>query len=466
MLRRFCLAYCWALLFLPRFALAQDAPVAEEDILKTPAKAAVSTPPAKVDVAPAAGDREIADRLERILKATTWFEEPQVTVDEGVVFLHGRTKLTEYHDWAGKLAAKTQDVVAVVNLLEVTERPLWDLSPAWIEMRRLGRNAIQSLPLLGLAVVILAITFFVAGGAGRMADYLVQQRMPSAILRQVAARAAMIPVWLIGVYFVLRVSGLTQMAVTVLGGTGLAGLVLGIAFQNIAENFLAGILISLQRPFQTNDMIEVAGYQGLVQRVTARGTVLITPEGNHIQIPNAVIYKNVIRNFSANPNVRLDFKLGIGFDSSISDVQDLVMRVLRQHPAVLKTPEPLVLAEDLGPTIISIRAYFWINGKENDGGKTKSALLRLVKKELRLAGVRLPDPARDVLFPGGLPARRHDGDFEPQRPRDAEESTKAGRAAEGHLHSDEEMMKDQAANSRRLEEGADLLKSAANGHRG
>jgi small-conductance mechanosensitive channel len=459
--------------------LSQETPPGSEKTSAIPqdesAKPAVSPAPSKVDVEPTASDPDIASRLERIMRATEWFTDPSVKVDEGVVFLRGRTSRAEYRDWAGDLAAKTQDVVAVVNHVEVTERSAWDFTPAWAELRQMGRNLIAALPLITLGIVILLVTHLAAKGTGRAVDFFGRRKMPNSLLRRVAVKAAMIPVWLLGIYFVLRTSGLTQMALTVLGGTGLAGLIIGIAFQNIAENLLASILISVQRPFQPNDFIEVAGFKGMVQRVTARGTVLITPDGNHVQIPNAMIYKGVIRNFSANPNVRIDFTVGIDYENSTSRAQDLVLEVVRSHGAVLKTPEPLVLVDELGQSAVVLHIYFWISAREHDGMKTKSSLMRLVKKSLQEAAITLPDPAREVILPRGVEVRiaheaaargavrspaepASDADGEPVRPA---ESSRISRMAEGELHSDVPMMKQQAAHSRQVEEGPDLLAEAS-----
>src|SRR5690606_37970753 len=135
----------------------------------------------------------------------------------------------------------------------------------------------------------------------------------------------------LGLYLVLKVSGLTRLAVTVLGGTGLMGLVLGFAFRDIAENFLASILISMQNPFASGDLIEVAGHTGFVQSVNTRSTLLITLEGNHVQIPNATIYKETITNFTAIPNARFDFLVGIGYDDSLTLAQSVALQVLLDH---------------------------------------------------------------------------------------------------------------------------------------
>jgi small conductance mechanosensitive channel len=427
--------------------------------------------PAKVEVSPVASDTQIADRLNRILDATEWFTETKVTSDQGVVFLYGKTKQKEYREWAATLASKTSDVVAVVNHIEVTEQATWDLTPAWYELRQMGRRAIQSLPIAILALFILLLTWIAAIYTARVVDYLARRRMPSALLRQVLTRAVMFPVWIIGIYFVLRVSGLTQMALTVLGGTGLAGLVIGIAFQNIAENFLASILISLQRPFQPNDLVEVAGHKGLIQRVTARGTVLIGLDGNHVQIPNALIYKSVIRNFSANQNARLDFSFAISLNDSACRAQELALQVLVDHPAVLDSPAPTVLIEELAPSMVKLRVFAWINARENDAGKTKSALLRLIKKTLEEESISLADPAREVVFPGSLPAfdrnnyLKHDpAKLRRNQPRGSnQESGEVSQPAEGSLKSDEDMIKQQSAQSRDLEAGPDLLRQHANG---
>jgi small-conductance mechanosensitive channel len=420
--------------------------------------------PAKVDVAPVAEDSQIADRLQRILSATSWFDEPKVTVDQGVVFLHGTTSSQDFKDWAGQLATKTEDVVAVVNQIKLTERAAWDFRPAEAELRNMLRTAIQSLPTTGLSILLLVVTFFAATMTARLTEYVLQRRMPNSLLRQVAVRAIMVPVALVGIYLALRVSGLTQMAVTVLGGTGLAGLILGIAFQNIAENFLASILISMQRPFEAGDLIQVDQWQGYVQRVSTRGTVLFTLDGNHVQVPNAIIYKSVIRNFTANPNVRLDFRVGLEYQESISRAQEVAMQVLHDHPAVVADPEPLVLVEELADSKVYLRLYFWVDMKKHSNLKVRSAIMRLIKKafdDCQLSSCPAKDQSQMKLpADKGSPAQPATSARNPP----ATESNRASVSAEGRLTSERHEIEQQASNSRPVEGGPDLL--AAGVHNG
>ena len=268
-----------------------------------------------------------------------------------------------------------------------------------------------------------------------------------------------------GLYLVLHVAGLTRLALTVIGSTGLAGLIIGIAFRDIMENFLASILISMQRPFHLHDFIEVDGHAGLVESMTMRGTVLMSLDGNHIQIPNATIYKSTIRNFTANPNRRGDFVVGIGYDDAIPMAQEVMMRVLTEHPAILPEPAPAVLVESLGAATVNLRVWFWLDSSEHDYFKTKSSVIRMIKRALQDAGVSMPDESREVVFPHGVPVRmlesRHpvsqDGAPHGTPPISDPVST----AAEGDLGTETARLQDQARHARTPEAGQNLLADSA-----
>ena len=424
--------------------------------------------PKAVDVQPVARDEEIRDRLRHILEATAWFQEPQVEVREGVVFLDGRTGSKDYKAWAKELASRTQDVVAVVNRIAIAERSPWDFSPAWQGLRQLWRDLVQMLPFVGFALVVLIATWWATKLASRCARRFFQRRIASALLRDVVAKAVSLPVFLIGVYIVLHVAGLTRLALTVVGSTGVAGLVIGIAFRDIMENFLASILISMQRPFQLQDLIEVDGHLGLVQSMTTRGTVLMSLEGNHIQIPNATIYKNTIQNYTANPNRRGDFVVGIGYDDAVPMAQEVIMQVLANHPATLREPPPAVLVEALGAATVNLRVLFWLDGDQHDYFKTKSSVMRMVKRALQDASISMPDELREVVFPDGVPVRLLEERME--RPRDGgrpgpplspDAPDPVATAAEGDLESETGRLQDQARRARLPEEGKNLLENAA-----
>ena len=151
----------------------------------------------------------------------------------------------------------------------------------------LWRDFIRSLPTLGFGLLILALSAGAGMLATRGARAFLLRRISANLLRGVIASGVGVLVFLFGTYIVLRVCGLTQLALTVVGGTGLIGLAVGLAFRDITENFLASIVLSMQRPFETGDLLEVVGVTGYVQQLNVRSTILMTLDGNLVQIPNA-----------------------------------------------------------------------------------------------------------------------------------------------------------------------------------
>ncbi|MEO6945698.1 MAG: mechanosensitive ion channel family protein [Nitrobacter sp.] len=361
------------------------------------------SPKTPITVVPAANDIDISKRLEGILKSTGWFEVPRVSVRQGVVSLDGTTSTQEHQRWAGDLAEKTQDVVAVVNRIKVETDAGSTFGRAGGEFKAFYEQTVQSWPLVVLSTVILIFTSLFAKLIALLARYFLSGRVGSPLLLTVVARAFSIPVFLLGVYFILQVAGLTRLALTVLGGTSLVGIMIGFAFRDIAENFLASLLLSVRNPFRSGDLVEVAGYTGIVQNLNTRTTILLTLDGSHVQIPNAIVYKNTIENFSSNPNRRGTFTVGIGYESSAAKAQKLISQILREHPAVLDAPEALVLVEELGAATVNLRINYWFDSTTHSPAKINSALLRQTKNVLLEGGIELPDPAREVVFPKGVP---------------------------------------------------------------
>jgi small conductance mechanosensitive channel len=444
------LACCAVFAFNP--VAAQQAGSSDEK--PAPAKVFEGKPeaPGRVEIQPVARDDQIRQRIADILETTSWFGDPTVSVQDGIVFLQGTTENDESKRWAGDLARNTEGVVAVVNQIEVAPTTVWDFDPSIRVLNDLARGLVRVLPLIVVAVVVLAVSWIFA----RLMAYILRRRLQarplSPLLREVMARAGGILVMLVGVYLVLRLAGLTQLAFTVVGGTGLVGLALGLAFRDITENFLASLFLSLQQPFREGDLVEVANVTGYVQRLTSRTTVLLTPDGNQVQVPNSTVFKSTIRNFTSNPNRREDFTVGIGYEDSISFAQDVVLKVLAEHPAVLAEPEPLVLVENLGSSTVNLRVYFWLDGARHSWAKVKSSVIRLTKRAFQDAGISLPDEAREVTFPHGVPVRmvEREGAAQPAGPAPVKQTTEpetVATRAEAGLQSEAGEIKEQARKS-------------------
>lgn len=454
--------------FLTPHIFAQSSPGQVErqtNALRTEDGIPVSVPD-KVDIDHLARDEEISKRIESILIATGWFSSPKVRTEEGVVFLSGKAKTKDLVVWAGNLARNTRDVVAVVNRITVHGESIWDLRPAWSGLLVLWRDLVSALPFILFAFLVLILSIVAAVFAVRGVRVFLYRRIRVKLLRNVLARGCGVFVLLSGIYIILRVSGLTQLAMTVVGGTGLIGLALGIAFRNITENFLASIFLSMQQPFENGDLVEVCGETGYIQQLNMRSTVLMTLDGNLVQIPNAAVYQGNLRNFTTSANRREDFGVGIGYDASIDEAQEIALKVLMDHPAVLKVPEPSVLADSLGQATVNLRVYFWLNGREHSWLKVRSSVIRLIKRAYQEQGISMPDEAREVIFPNGVPVTVVESKIEKlaedeqlvssgKAVRDA--SGEASTKAEGGLDSEADVIENQAKHARILQGAENLL---------
>ncbi len=327
------------------------------------------------------------------------------------------------------------------------------------QLLQLWEATIRVMPSFLLGLLVFLVFFFLARPFSALLVHPIAYISSSKLVQNVIRRVISLFIILIGLYIFLNIVGLTQAALAIVSGTGLLGIIIGFAFKDIAENFISSLLLSVQRPFLIGDVIEVQGLKGVVNKVTARGTTLVDFDGNHIQIPNATIYKNVIKNFSANPWVRGSFIVGIGYDASIQQSRQTIMSVLTEQDEVLKDPEPQVLIDSLGSSTINILINFWVDGHQYALNKVASVLMHKTVRRLESAGISMPDDAREVIFPQGLPVVQ----MNQQKPVTTEEMKKPSmqndraEVSSQQLASDTQDIIDQAKKSRDPEEGKNII---------
>lgn len=327
--------------------------------------------------------------------------------------------------------------------------------------------ALARLPALGLGLVILIILVLMAGPLSRALlspfNYVTQ----SDLIRSVSRRTVSVLLILLGVYVFLKLAGLTEFAVAVISGTGVIGLILGFAFRDIAENFISSLLLTVQRPFRLGDVVQINDFLGVVQKVTSRATTLVDFDGNHIQIPNATIYKGVIKNLTANPKMRGHFVIGIGYENDAKAAQSLARQCLDAHPDVLNDPEPQVLVHELGSSTLNLKVYFWVNAEQISVLKMASVLMRDIVAAFTKADISMPDDAREVIFPQGVPVIQNTGTVpssdKPQS--DMPTSPDIPKSVKNTVHdtahddvsSENDSIRKQAAESRDPEAGENIL---------
>jgi small conductance mechanosensitive channel len=250
-------------------------------------------------------------------------------------------------------------------------------------------NLLERVPQLVLALLVLLFASWLSRFIGNRLHLIkVRSQNPymSSLVRMIVRTAIM----LIAVLIALDLIGLTTIVGAVLGSAGVIGLVLGFAFREIAENYIAGILLSVRRPFEPGDHVMIENREGKVISVNSRATVLMTMDGSHLQLPNSLVFKSVVLNYSKNPKRRFDFLMLIDGSQSIRESQTLAMTAITQIEGVLNDPAPAWTVVEFGAAGIQLRFFGWVDQKKTDLGKVRSEAIRRVKAAFAEAGIEAP----------------------------------------------------------------------------
>jgi small-conductance mechanosensitive channel len=387
----------------------------------------------------AADDAQLQEQLREVYDQIGALASIEVSVNSGVVELTGELDDPTARETATEIAQKFDGVLFVENKIEFSTDVSERVSPALERAWEKTKDFAGSLPLFGLAVLILIIFWYAARLVGRIklpGKRLANRPFIENIIRQLVS----LVVFLIGVLFVLDLFGVTTLVGAVLGTAGVAGLALGFAFRDIAENYLASIILGIQQPFSKNDLVEVDGYEGKVIRMTTRETVLMTLSGNHVRIPNATVFKNVTTNFTRNPRRRFEFTVGIGVDEEISEAFRVGVETIRETEGVAREPEPLADVEELGDSTVVLSFYGWVDQADYDWPRVKSESIRRVKNALDAAGIEMPEPIYRVY----TAEHRTGEEADRKRQRAEEELREPGQEVEATPEIDEQIEQDRA----------------------
>ncbi len=250
---------------------------------------------------------------------------------------------------------------------------------------------IAALPLLLLALVVVWIAWLVGGWLSRrtLLDR-VARRNP--FLRELAGTTVRWAIVLLGILIALEIMEATALVGAVLGSAGVLGVALGFAFKDILENYLAGALMSLRQPFAPRDHVIINGNEGVVVSLTSRATILMTLDGNHLRLPNALVFRSVTLNYTRNPSRRFECDVGVGVGEDLGKAQHIGVAELQKMDGVMATPPPRAYIVSLGDSSVQVRFHGWVDQRSHDFILVKSEAIRRVKLALETAGMDLPEP--------------------------------------------------------------------------
>ncbi len=366
----------------------------------------------------AASDAQIETRLRAILDQIEAFQNVDIDVNNGVVRLSGQTARMEASEKVAAMVSRFEGVVYVDNQITVETDVESRVKPALARVKEYLTGALQKLPTLVVALAVV-VAFWLLGqvvthwkapyrrmGVNRLLQNLIRQFLRKGI-------------FLLGLLLALDILDITTLVGAVLGTAGVAGLVLGFAFKDIVENYLAGLLLSIRRPFDLFDLVRIESHEGRVTRLTASELMLMTLDGNHVRIPNATVFKSFVYNYSINPRRRFDFSVGVGVREDLVDVQTHGCAALQQMAGVMDDPAPFMIVEDLGDFSVLVRFFGWVDQRSADFAKVRGEAIRRAKLTLENAGVEMPEPAQTIRLqrvdpaPSDRRAAKSDADAHP-----------------------------------------------------
>ena len=360
-------------------------------------------------------DASIDARLREIYDAVEGLADVEVSVQSGVVVLRGVALSSSATDIAETLAERTEGVIAVDNRIRTDRDVASRLERLADNLRDKFYQLLALAPIVLVAGLILVAAWWASRGIGALAGRALTNAS-NPFLAELVGQVAAVAVFVGGIVLVLNLLDADAAVGSVLGGLGLIGLAIGFAVRDTLENYLASLLLSLRQPFGPGELVSIDGTEGRVSRLTSRATILIDPDGNHIRIPNAQVFKGKITNYDRNPLRRFEFTVGIDADASISTAREILGTALASTQGVVDDPAPMVVFDQFGDWANLLVCHGWVDQREVDFRLGRTAAMVSVKRALADAGIEMPAPAQSITLKRGAtaggPGPGTDGDDE------------------------------------------------------
>ncbi|MEP7067371.1 MAG: mechanosensitive ion channel family protein [Gemmatimonadota bacterium] len=274
----------------------------------------------------------------------------------------------------------------------------FDISQAWTTVQRMGNSLIASLPRLIIALVVVLLFYSLGKGVRALVRRNAQRHEQQRTLELALGRLAQATIVLVGVLIAVTVAFPSFTPANLVSTLGIGGVAIGFAFKDIFQNFLAGILILITRPFRVGDQIRFKEYEGTVEDIQTRATYIKTYDGKRVIIPNGELYTNSVTVNTAFPQRRWQYDIGIGYGDDIDHAREIILGVLREAKDVEPDPKADVIVVELADSTVNLRARWWTKSHMADGLAAQDRVLTSVKNSLSAAGIDLPYPTRQVLF--------------------------------------------------------------------
>lgn len=254
------------------------------------------------------------------------------------------------------------------------------------------------LPNVVVSLVVLVLGFWVAKRLTLTTGKLLEKYSDRKILNNMVVTIMHMSVIGLVIFTALSILNLDKAVTSILAGVGILSLGLAFAFQDIATNFMSGVMISIRRPVKVGDLIELKETRGVVYEVNLRDTVVTTLQGKKVIIPNKDILQSVLINHSQNPKQRLDLEVGVSYGEDLERVKQVTMEAVAQLKNRTEDPIQLFYTK-FDSSSINFVVFIWL--EKPDWGvflEARSEAVMRIKKAFDDHGITIPFPIRTLDF--------------------------------------------------------------------
>lgn len=263
-------------------------------------------------------------------------------------------------------------------------------------LQKLLEELVLFIPDLIVALIVFGVTLLLAGFAARQVEQSTKSRIKDPETRLLLARLARWTTLIVGT--IVALDQVNFDITSFVAGLGIAGFTIGFALQDIARNFVAGVLLLIRQPFSVGDPISVAGYSGSVLDITTRDTVIKTWDGEMVILPNLDVFSNPITNYSKLPFRRRTVMIGLGYGEDSKRAIGIFLDAVKGVEGVLDDPAPTVRAKELGDSALTLESLFWVNQRTHDLFDVQSEVVQALNDVAQEEGIDLPYPVQTVLL--------------------------------------------------------------------
>ena len=264
---------------------------------------------------------------------------------------------------------------------------------------------IEQLPGIGIGILIVALGFLIAKWIGQFARTRINARTHDPLMSKFLGQAIRYVLVIFVIMIALRAAGLGGIATAILTAAGASAIVFGFAFKDIGENFIAGIILAFNRPFDVDDTVEIGADFGKVKNLEFRYTKLKTFDGKDVYIPNSDVLRKPVTNYTEDGFFRWNFVIGIAYEDDIQGAKKTILDTLRKEPKVIEDDEHenFVIEEELATSTVNLKVYFWVDTTDfrRMALITKGNVIRNVKEALEKDGYYLPADIQEIKLYGG-----------------------------------------------------------------